>query len=145
MLCKRTFCWVCPLSIIAKAQFSCSGTNCIITVVSASPFLDDKWLNSFIVCVRSERNGHYAVLFVLLGNFTSKDDLNLLIAKNTRLEIYVVTPEGLRPVKEIGIYGRIEVLHLYRPEVSDSTVYLLLLLLQPFYSPLSGTTQVSRY
>jgi len=47
--------------------------------------------------------------------------LNLLIAKNTRLEIYVVTPEGLRPVKEIGIYGRIEVMHLYRPQVSDST------------------------
>jgi len=60
--------------------------------------------------------------FVLLGNFTSKVDLNLLIAKNTRLEIYVVTPEGLRPVKEIGIYGRIEVLHLYRPQVSDNAV-----------------------
>ena len=52
-----------------------------------------------------------------LGNFTSKNDLNLLIAKNTRLEIYRVTPEGLRPVKEIGIYGRIAVLQLYRPPV----------------------------
>jgi len=62
---------------------------------------------------------------ILLGNFTSKDDLNLLIAKNTRLEIYVVTPEGLRPVKEIGIYGRIEVLHLYRPEVSYKTALLI--------------------
>ena len=60
------------------------------------------------------------MLFIVLGNFTSKDDLNLLIAKNTRLEIYLVTPEGLRPVKEIGIYGRIEVLHLYRPEVSSN-------------------------
>jgi len=67
-------------------------------------------------------------LFILLGNFTSKDDLNLLIAKNTRLEIYLVTPEGLRPVKEIGIYGRIEVLHLYRPEVSRKTIILPLLL-----------------
>ena len=63
------------------------------------------------------------VLFMLLGNFTTKDDLNLLIAKNTRLEIYVVTPEGLRPVKEIGVYGRIEVLHLYRPPVSDANVW----------------------
>jgi len=61
-------------------------------------------------------------LFFLPGNFTSKDDLNLLIAKNTRLEIYVVTPEGLRPVKEIGIYGRIEVMHLYRPQVSTNAL-----------------------
>jgi len=62
-------------------------------------------------------------MLLLLGNFTSKDDLNLLIAKNTRLEIYVVTPEGLRPVKEIGIYGRIEVMHLYRPPVSNNSVF----------------------
>ena len=52
-----------------------------------------------------------------LGNFTSPDDLNLIVAKNTRLEIYVVTPEGLRPVKEIGINGRIEVLELFKPQV----------------------------
>ena len=54
------------------------------------------------------------------GNFTSPNDLNLIIAKNTRMEIYVVTPEGLRPIKEIGIYGRITVLELYRPPVSQS-------------------------
>uniref|UniRef100_L7M756 Putative dna damage-binding protein 1 n=1 Tax=Rhipicephalus pulchellus TaxID=72859 RepID=L7M756_RHIPC len=49
------------------------------------------------------------------GNFTSPDDINLILAKNTRLEIYVVSPEGLRPVKEIGIYGRISIMKLYRP------------------------------
>lgn len=57
-------------------------------------------------------------IFIFSGNFTSSDDLNLIIAKNSRLEIYVVTPEGLRPVKEVGIYGRIAVLELYRPPVS---------------------------
>lgn len=51
------------------------------------------------------------------GNFTSKSDLNLIVAKNTRLEIYLVTPEGLRPIKEIGIYGKVAVLELYRPKV----------------------------
>ncbi|XP_060580249.1 DNA damage-binding protein 1-like [Ruditapes philippinarum] len=56
-----------------------------------------------------------AVNACVTGNFTSSDDLNLIIAKNSRLEIYVVTPEGLRPVKEVGIYGRIAVLELYRP------------------------------
>lgn len=49
------------------------------------------------------------------GNFTSPDDLNLILAKNTRLEIYVVSPEGLRPIKEIGIYGRISIMKLFRP------------------------------
>ncbi|XP_007885606.1 DNA damage-binding protein 1 isoform X2 [Callorhinchus milii] len=50
------------------------------------------------------------------GHFTLADDLNLLIAKNTRLEIYVVTPEGLRPVKEVGMYGKIAVMELFRPK-----------------------------
>lgn len=49
------------------------------------------------------------------GNFTSPDDINLILAKNTRFEIYVVSPEGLRPVKEIGIYGRISIMKLFRP------------------------------
>ncbi|XP_052008105.1 DNA damage-binding protein 1 isoform X2 [Xyrauchen texanus] len=51
-----------------------------------------------------------------LGHFTSAEDLNLLIAKNTRLEIYVVTAEGLRPVKEVGMYGKIAVMELFRPK-----------------------------
>ena len=55
---------------------------------------------------------------VLAGHFTSAEDLNLLIAKNTRLEIYVVTAEGLRPVKEVGMYGKIAVMELVRPTVS---------------------------
>ena len=45
--------------------------------------------------------------------------MNLIIAKNTRMEIYSVTPEGLRPVKEVGIYGRIAVMKLFRPAVSS--------------------------
>jgi DNA damage-binding protein 1 len=48
-------------------------------------------------------------LCLFLGNFTSPDDLNLIIARNTRMEIYAVTPEGLRPIKEVGINGRIAV------------------------------------
>lgn len=54
----------------------------------------------------------------LSGHFTSAEDLNLLIAKNTRLEIYVVTAEGLRPVKEVGMYGKTAVMELFRPKVS---------------------------
>ncbi|XP_077865636.1 DNA damage-binding protein 1-like [Saccoglossus kowalevskii] len=58
-----------------------------------------------------------AVNACVTGNFTSSGDLNLIIAKNTRLEIYVVTPEGLRPIKEIGMYGRIAVMELFRPPI----------------------------
>ena len=59
-----------------------------------------------------------AVNAAVVGNFTAADDLNLIIAKNTRLEIHVVTPEGLRPHLDIGIYGRISVMELFRPPVS---------------------------
>lgn len=51
------------------------------------------------------------------GNFTSPDDLNLILAKNTRLEIYLVTPEGLRPLKEVGLYGKVAVMKFFRPPV----------------------------
>lgn len=54
-----------------------------------------------------------------IGNFTSETDLNLIIAKNSRLEIFLVTPEGLKPIKEVGIYGKIAVLKLFRPAVSN--------------------------
>ncbi|GAB6033172.1 DNA damage-binding protein 1a [Chamberlinius hualienensis] len=56
-----------------------------------------------------------AVTTCVTGSFTSPDDLNLILAKNTRLEIYVVKPEGLRPVKEIVIYGKISKMKLFRP------------------------------
>lgn len=56
-----------------------------------------------------------AVHFCITGNFTSPDDMNLLIAKSTRLEIHTVTSEGLRPITEVNVYGRIAVLKLFRP------------------------------
>jgi DNA damage-binding protein 1 len=55
----------------------------------------------------------------IAGNFTSESDLNLIVAKNSRLEIFLVTPEGLKPIKEVGIYGKIAVLKLFRPAVSS--------------------------
>ena len=42
------------------------------------------------------------------------------MAKNSRLEIYLVTPEGLRPLKEVGINGKIAVLKHFRPSVSST-------------------------
>lgn len=59
----------------------------------------------------------YFINFHISGNFTSPTDLNLLVAKNSRIEIYVVTAEGLRPLKEVGIYGRVTVMKMFRPPV----------------------------
>lgn len=57
-----------------------------------------------------------AVTNCITGHFTSENELNLLIAKNTRIEIFTVAAEGLRPVKEINIYGRVAVMKFFRPE-----------------------------
>ncbi|KAJ8344225.1 hypothetical protein SKAU_G00315540 [Synaphobranchus kaupii] len=67
-----------------------------------------------------------AVNACITGHFTSTEDLNLLIAKNTRLEIYVVTAEGLRPVKEVGMYGKIAVMELFRPKGESKDLLFIL-------------------
>ncbi|XP_031425552.1 DNA damage-binding protein 1 [Clupea harengus] len=67
-----------------------------------------------------------AVNACITGHFTSSEDLNLLIAKNTRLEIYVVTAEGLRPVKEVGMYGKIAVMELFRPKGESKDLLFIL-------------------
>lgn len=56
-----------------------------------------------------------AVNSVAVGNFTGVDDLNLIVVKNTRLEIFTVTPEGLKLFREVGINGRIALIRLFRP------------------------------
>ncbi|GAV76408.1 CPSF_A domain-containing protein/MMS1_N domain-containing protein [Cephalotus follicularis] len=50
-----------------------------------------------------------------VGNFTSPQDLNLIIAKCTRIEIHLLTPQGLQPMLDVPIYGRIATLELFRP------------------------------
>ncbi|XP_062536112.1 DNA damage-binding protein 1 [Armigeres subalbatus] len=67
-----------------------------------------------------------AVTACVTGNFTSTSDLNLIVAKSSRLEIYLVTPEGLRPIKEIGINGKIAVMKLFRPaEAQKDLIFIL--------------------
>ncbi|XP_047506298.1 DNA damage-binding protein 1 [Pieris napi] len=56
-----------------------------------------------------------AVTACITGNFTSPTDLNLLVAKVSRLEMYVVTPEGLHPMKEVGLYGKVAKMKMFRP------------------------------
>ena len=40
--------------------------------------------------------------------------MNLVIARNTRIDILSVRPEGLRSIREFSIIGSIEVMKLFR-------------------------------
>lgn len=53
----------------------------------------------------------------LVGKFTSPTDLNLIIAKGSRLEVHTSTPDGLEPVLETSLNGTIEAMKLVRPKV----------------------------
>ncbi|KAI3988674.1 hypothetical protein MKX01_027038 [Papaver californicum] len=50
-----------------------------------------------------------------VGNFTSPHELNLIVAKCTRIEIHVINAQGLQAVLDVPIYGRIATLELFRP------------------------------
>ncbi|KAF9588985.1 hypothetical protein IFM89_017664 [Coptis chinensis] len=50
-----------------------------------------------------------------VGNFTSPHELNLIIAKCTRIEIHLLTPQGLQAMVDVPIYGRIATVELFRP------------------------------
>ncbi|CAG9789143.1 unnamed protein product [Diatraea saccharalis] len=67
-----------------------------------------------------------AVTACVTGNFTSPTDLNLLVAKVTRLEMYLVTPEGLRPLKEVGLYGRVAKMKMFRPPDENKDLVFIL-------------------
>ncbi|TDG48387.1 hypothetical protein AWZ03_005132 [Drosophila navojoa] len=67
-----------------------------------------------------------AVVACLTGNFTSPTDLNLIIARNNQVEIDLVTPEGLRPLKEININGKITVMRHFRPPDSNKDLLFIL-------------------
>lgn len=54
------------------------------------------------------------ILCFYLGSFTGPDDLNLIVEKLSRIEVYLVTLDGLRLLKEISLNGRISVMKSFR-------------------------------
>lgn len=50
----------------------------------------------------------------LVCHFTGQDDLNLVIAKGARLEIWEITPEGLQHRLDVPLYGAIATMEAYR-------------------------------
>ncbi|KAF0696243.1 hypothetical protein As57867_012953, partial [Aphanomyces stellatus] len=65
-----------------------------------------------------------------VGSFTGAGDTNLILGKSTRVEIHLLTPEGLTPLHDVAIYGRITILELFRPP--SSSVDLLFLCTQRY-------------
>lgn len=63
-----------------------------------------------------------AVTAAQTGNFTGPEDINLIQAKGSSLVVSVVTPEGLKPVADVSIYGRINLMQLFRPKVHRKPV-----------------------
>uniref|UniRef100_A0A915J2E8 DNA damage-binding protein 1 n=1 Tax=Romanomermis culicivorax TaxID=13658 RepID=A0A915J2E8_ROMCU len=59
-------------------------------------------------------------------HFIGEDHLNLVVVKNTRLEIYTVTPEGLKLIKEVGMYGRIALIKAFKPHGEAKDVLFIL-------------------
>lgn len=59
-----------------------------------------------------------AVALSVTGNFTGPDDLNLIQAKGSNLAVSLVTSEGLKPVLDVDVFGRISAIQLFRPQVS---------------------------
>ncbi|KAI7870661.1 mono-functional DNA-alkylating methyl methanesulfonate N-term-domain-containing protein [Spinellus fusiger] len=56
-----------------------------------------------------------ATQFAVKGPFTAPHVINLVLGKGTRIEIYTLTPDGLKPTLEFSIYGTITVMTLHTP------------------------------
>nr|CAD2144530.1 unnamed protein product [Meloidogyne enterolobii] len=54
------------------------------------------------------------VQFAVVGNFRNSNELDIMLARVNRIEHLLVTSEGLKPHKEIPIFGRIASMNLYR-------------------------------
>lgn len=66
-----------------------------------------------------------SVRFSVVGHFMSATEMNLILSKETRLEIWKMTEEGLKGVADVPIYGRIAVLRLFRLPGEDKDVIFL--------------------
>ncbi|KAF9103191.1 DNA damage-binding protein 1a [Mortierella sp. AM989] len=66
-----------------------------------------------------------AVYQAIKGNFTGPQDLNLILGKGTRVEVYLIGRDGLKLIKEFGIYGEIVCLEPFRPPGHTTDMLLL--------------------
>lgn len=58
-----------------------------------------------------------SVTNALTGNFSAPKDLNLIQSRGNNLIVNVVTPEGLEPLVDVNINGRITIMQMFKPKV----------------------------
>ena len=68
-----------------------------------------------------------AVQHAVVCNFTSATERNLILVKSNRIEIHTLMPEGLMPILDTPLNGRIVSIDYYRPTISSQDVLFLLL------------------
>lgn len=56
-----------------------------------------------------------AVNQCITGNFTGPNDLNLIVGKLSRFEIFKITSSGLKLMRDVTVFGTIVALKLFRP------------------------------
>ncbi|KAI8994749.1 CPSF A subunit region-domain-containing protein [Pilobolus umbonatus] len=69
----------------------------------------------YVVTAQKPTATHFAVK----GTFTSAHGTDLVLGKGTRIEIYTITPDGLKSIIEFSIHGTIIALKLYKPRNRD--------------------------
>ena len=67
-----------------------------------------------------------AVNHAIVCNFTSPTDRNLIITKGNHIEIQTLAEDGLCPILDVGLFGRITALDFYRPKNSTQDVIFIL-------------------
>ncbi|KAI6221851.1 DNA damage-binding protein 1 [Aphelenchoides fujianensis] len=62
----------------------------------------------------------------VVGNFRNEQDLDLVIARINRIELLLITEEGLKPYRELPIFGRIAIVRAFKApgEKRDSLLIL---------------------
>lgn len=66
--------------------------------------------NNYVVAAQKPTVVNAAVV----GNFRNANELDMIISRVNRIEHFLVTEEGLKPYREIPIYGRIATLNSFR-------------------------------
>lgn len=61
----------------------------------------------------------------VVGHFTAPDELNLIVSKSTHVEIHLVTSDGLQPLHDVPIYGRVAAMKLFRPKAESRDLLFL--------------------
>lgn len=65
-------------------------------------------------------------------SYNSVKDKSFKDRKGTRIEVYTLTPDGLKPTIEFSIYGTIISLELFKPKVCADYLVVFILTRAPF-------------